>query len=290
MKHFKFESEIIRKFFENIYLDFFSVNYFKFSDSKQQYHLLWDNSTYLIVKSQLENQLNLSLSEASPYDTSCGSIDQLAVFGSKEDIDVFINRMYEENRIITLRYLKADAQKHLEIAIPPIKESKKILSFDVESWERNSRKTLEVGISIYQSNNHETKHYIISENTSYTNGKYCADNRDNFQFGKSQILPLDEVNNVLKEELSTTSLLVLHNASAELHYLSRTGIEISIPVVDTQLLAYLLPERSEDDKKIGLTTLCETLKIAPSHMHNAGNDAYYTLKSMLAMVKLLAGL
>jgi len=158
---------------------------------------------------------------------------------------------------------------------------------DIEAWELNGSYLLEIGISTWdvEQKEQKTRHLIIEENRERRNGKYCDDNRDNFSFGKSEIIPKEQAVQIVKEMFQDISLWVFHNASAELNFLNHLGITVpTTAVVDTQCISYLLPERN--GLKIGLTDLLKELNIPSLFMHNAGNDSHFTLLSLLALVDL----
>jgi len=144
-----------------------------------------------------------------------------------------------------------------------------------------------VGLTQYHADGTQplsTRHFILQENQDKRNGKLCPDNRDNFAFGKSEVLTKDQVIQILKDTVNDNAVMwVFHNADAEKKYLSKLGIPVTLTVIDTQCISYLIPGRS--GLKIGLEPLLVVLDLPTSHMHNAGNDAHCTMQAFLALVE-----
>jgi len=162
----------------------------------------------------------------------------------------------------------------------------------------------------------DCQHLVMSEYLGYRNGQYTADNQQYFQFGKTRKVSLKSA---LKELTATMEylcsngaplLLVFHNASAEIEYFAGLGIDTSswvrgfppssetdenggsgsatlpssgIYMQDTQVL-FAASGHEAARKQIGLENALHALGIPCKRMHNAGNDAFYTLAVYEALV------
>ncbi|KAI5370730.1 Putative ribonuclease H-like superfamily [Septoria linicola] len=126
------------------------------------------------------------------------------------------------------------------------------------------------------------------------NGRFSKGNPDSFAFGESAGLTLADANAVLATVIENGGLavkpaeprnviIVGHSLKNDLAYLRLLGgLEVlQLPNVvlrfDTQLIA--TPKK----QKPGLAKLLVALEIDAKHLHNAGNDAYYTLYALLCM-------
>ncbi|KAF9055425.1 hypothetical protein BDZ89DRAFT_1056015 [Hymenopellis radicata] len=172
------------------------------------------------------------------------------------------------------------------------------VAIDFEEWEYDHTVITELGVSALHWEGSaeviEDAHYMISA-TEYRNGKYVADNRTNYDFGESQIIPRNGFLKVITdtfERLSAHGLLflVFHDANGDLN-----AHEILVPpspdrvptagmfLVDTSdLFAALLGDESFNRHK--LEKVCHLLQIPKvRHLHNAGNDAHFTLEALKLM-------
>ncbi|KAH8105873.1 hypothetical protein BXZ70DRAFT_917179 [Cristinia sonorae] len=179
------------------------------------------------------------------------------------------------------------------------------IALDFESWEMDHTMTTELGYSSIRFDNgeevHENGHWIVYEWRDYRNSTFTVDNKDRFKHGKSEM--------VKKKDLPTrvTSLLddakdrgpvflVFHDSSQDLKTLHDLKVPISnfshflpeqtpsegILVIDTaQMFAALEGETSANTR--GLEQVCRHLMLNPEFLHNAGNDAYFTLQACKSM-------
>lgn len=183
---------------------------------------------------------------------------------------------------------------------------RRLLAFDVEAYEHDQRSLLELGVAIYEIP--ETKeamladpptisitHYIMEEHKRKKNGRYCANNKDNFSFGKSHYVPTARALSLLLEEMRTPNTAIIgHNLPADLKYLVEARFDKESvkfthkwfknrPTFDTQAIfkeVYLRPHQEKLEKILAF------YGIPHVHMHNAGNDAYYTLLTALKLADL----
>jgi len=142
------------------------------------------------------------------------------------------------------------------------------------------------------------------------NGSFVQDNAANFNFGTSEFISLQEAPTIIAEcfrhndlkdtvnqEEKRTIVLVGHDVAADVRFLLRLGYNVlnlstlhhSNPVVDTQKLfrAYQKIKQpsvvTSVQQPVSLATVMEDLDIAPFGLHNAGNDAAYTMQVMIGM-------
>lgn len=147
------------------------------------------------------------------------------------------------------------------------------------AFEHSVDKLLEFGLSIYELSTNTTTitHIIVTDHIHLKNGRFVADNRDKFNFGNSRFLPLKPALDYVFAVLATpNSCLIGHNIMADIKFLkSVSSKKLIMPFFDTQII-YKQAVLSE--QILGLMRVLEAMEIPYSNLHNAGNDAYYTLE------------
>lgn len=172
---------------------------------------------------------------------------------------------------------------------------------DLEAYERDTNIVTEIGITIYDPRENfdhsvlpltRSFHFCIEEAYDLRNGRFVDDAKDNFIFDDSQILPLDEVVELVQNlidkyliphnraEHSWKRALVGHGISGDISWLESLDIRLpnNVQTLDTQKLFENMYGRQSSLKR--LLNLC---RIPHSYLHNAGNDSYYTLQLLLSM-------
>ena len=112
---------------------------------------------------------------------------------------------------------------------------------------------------------------------------------------ESEFIELAKVASVLKETIEIKSsegegakrpvVLVFHDQTSDLKYLSMLGYDVAttdniLEIVDTREM-YQYLTRSNNATK--LSNVCGDLNIHWKNMHNAGNDAVFTLQAMIGL-------
>ena len=172
------------------------------------------------------------------------------------------------------------------------------VAIDIEAYENDQQCVLEIGIAVKtassrlqefrnrvrnehpQPPSHEYRHLIIREYMHLRNGIFVTDNRDNFLFGTSEIVSLNEAARIVDTICSQASTVIFHAANNDLNWLDSIGVYTpnSPHIIDTQDLA------RELNAPLGLERLGRYLGLTTSYLHNAGNDAAYTLKVYFELV------
>jgi len=181
-------------------------------------------------------------------------------------------------------------------------------AIDFEAWEMKHDDITEFGYSLFRWESGrlvgpEEGHWTIKEMKSTRNFKYIADNRDNYQWGTS----IEKSRRVFGQDLCTfvaglkehgPVFLVFHGAPNDIQYLKQfkvpeadeatkdipgTNPTSGIFIIDTADLFASLEGRSGERR--GLERMCRLLKMYEVYyMHNAGNDAHWTLMALKDMV------
>ncbi|KAF3121243.1 hypothetical protein TWF703_002002 [Orbilia oligospora] len=172
-------------------------------------------------------------------------------------------------------------------------------SIDIESWERNHGIVTEVGLTKYTPSTKVDQggtigekisdHIIIKEHRRYKNGNYVADASGNFEFGNSRLVPLAETKEAIVAFMCTPEkyqrILIGHDINADIEYLRKLGYDDELKdfsmIFDT---AEIWKAFADTFDGIGLSRLCSELDISAWNLHNAGNDARYTMEAFVKMI------
>ncbi|RPD67192.1 hypothetical protein L226DRAFT_529578 [Lentinus tigrinus ALCF2SS1-7] len=176
-------------------------------------------------------------------------------------------------------------------------------AMDFEAWDRDHTLLTEFGWRLVRWVDEqpvkEHGHLIVKERRQYTQ-HYVPNNREFYNFGKSIDVSKEEFRDricgiINKHREHGPLFLVFHDQSQDIKYLKSAAISAiertdvladspmdgEIYVVDTAELFAALEGDSNNTRS--LERICRHLKIDTSYLHNAGNDAYYTLEAMISM-------
>ncbi|KAF9103108.1 hypothetical protein BGX27_010734 [Mortierella sp. AM989] len=168
------------------------------------------------------------------------------------------------------------------------------ISVDIESFERDHSKILEIGWSVWDSRMHKfaDRHYAISEYRHLKNGKFVNDRRDRYIFGETVWARLNECIAAFQADLDMAAkrnseglfALIAHDMSSDEAYLKGMGIVFPEGMVKFDTME-LNCARVGDAAKVGLGKSLDELNIDNYSLHNAGNDAHYTLELFLWLAR-----
>eukprot|EP00833_Pecoramyces_ruminatium_P014267 jgi/Orpsp1_1/1188299/evm.model.d7180000063731.1 len=169
-----------------------------------------------------------------------------------------------------------------------ISVNKLYLCLDIEAYEQDQNILTEFGWCVFKSDGTivKVKHYIVEENINSRNGKYVPDNKDNFLFGKSETQKLKKIEDELKKDIEKINYLVGHGVKSDLIYLK--SININTSKFETMKNS-VIPEFGIIDtmdlysghfftKGVNLEKSLTQLQIPFDKLHNAGNDAVFTMQ------------
>ncbi|KAG5725010.1 hypothetical protein E4T56_gene12485 [Termitomyces sp. T112] len=181
-------------------------------------------------------------------------------------------------------------------------------AIDFEAWEYDHSVITEFGWRLVGwkdgQEHRKANHVIVDEHQKYRNTKYVPEHRYDYGLGESQYVKKAAFSKMVSDFLTELSeygpvFLVFHDNSQDIKYLKSIGAPLegltyisfthplTIPhngpfVVDTSDLFSAL-EGVTDRKSLG--RVCIHLQIPTKHLHNAGNDAHYTLEAMISMAE-----
>jgi hypothetical protein len=180
------------------------------------------------------------------------------------------------------------------------------LAMDFESWDRDHTLITEFGWSVTYWQNRaevlEQGHLIVKEHKYFRN-TFVDDHKANYNFGESEVVTKAEFKTRICDLFVRLSghgpiYLVFHDNSQDIKYLKSkavgaplAGLSYILPdavpeeglfVVDTSDLFGALEGEGSATRR-SLDRVCKHLQVPTEYLHNAGNDAHYTLLAMKSM-------
>lgn len=197
---------------------------------------------------------------------------------------------------------------HESVALLKIPPGSILVSIDCEAYEHNHAKITEIGIATldthrlvgidpgdrgaYWTSFIRGHHAIIREHRHLKN-KFTTARPDDFAFGKSVHIGTEEAATFTQNFFEHTSnrkkewykprpiVLIGHALWNEKMFCKNYGFDLSaVSSVVQEIDTSTILER-DTKTSIGLSKLLKLLDIKPNLLHNAGNDAYYTLMALV---------
>ncbi|KAH8722789.1 hypothetical protein GQ44DRAFT_621920 [Phaeosphaeriaceae sp. PMI808] len=189
---------------------------------------------------------------------------------------------------------------------PPTLDEAAIVCLDVEWWWKEPKPTTEIGIAELMLrgqgpsahvenilNGIQVAHARIIPNAHLRNGFRGAGNPENFQFGTSKFVTIDEARQVVVDTFVRPRqngdgslqpiILIGHAVDNEFDHIQRAfGVDLRsyrtvVKVIDTQYLAAQAGIVGPKGPNIGLRDLLEYFNVHIDNLHTAGNDTGGTL-------------
>ncbi|QIW95477.1 hypothetical protein AMS68_000995 [Peltaster fructicola] len=190
------------------------------------------------------------------------------------------------------------------------------ISIDIEAYERDHSKVTEVGVSTLDTRDllqvamgHggrdwrkavRARHFLIHEHKHLVNHAFVRGCPGDFDFGTSESVGLADLPKVLTSclhhpysKLDDASLsdeprkivIIGHDIGNDIKYCHQIGFSILnrssiIEVLDTAIM-YRAFTKDNDQRSLG--TIMLDFDLDAWHLHNAGNDAVYTMWALLGM-------
>ncbi|KAL2354625.1 hypothetical protein BJ546DRAFT_821766, partial [Cryomyces antarcticus] len=192
-----------------------------------------------------------------------------------------------------------------------------IISIDIEAYEKPPRPITEIGIStldtrdligVAPGNNCEawfalvrTRHFRIAEHAHLRNGDFVAGCPDKYEFGKSEFIAQRDAPSKIAEcfrppyscDVAPSTreperrrvILLGHDVGQDISYLRSMGynplnLDNLLELLDT---ASMFRAMAREPSPRSLTHILYTFGIVGWNLHNAGNDAAYTMHAFLGI-------
>ncbi|KAL2814221.1 hypothetical protein BDW59DRAFT_154444 [Aspergillus cavernicola] len=194
------------------------------------------------------------------------------------------------------------------------------ISIDVEVNERCHTLVTEVGISILDTRDLigvapgpqaeawqsriQSRHLRVEEYKNHVNQLYVRGCPDKFEFGTSEFIPAETISKTIQDSFSHPSffffsepdkkprplVLVGHSLAADIQYLELANVHIVDEATGTSKFADQIDTaasfqiiRGEIEAR-SLGAVIAELGMTGWNLHNAGNDARYTMQALVAML------
>ncbi len=189
------------------------------------------------------------------------------------------------------------------------------IAVDVEAYERQQKIVTEIGVATLDTRDLKKsapgavgedwqqfirgRHFRIAEYKNYKNTEFVQGCPENFEFGNSEFISKDDIGSTLSScfkqpfsapessdpEEKRNIILLGHDVSQDITYLQRAGFNVLnsgnlIATVDT---VELFKVYKKDPNSRSLGGILYEFDLTGWHLHNAGNDAVYTVWAMLAI-------
>lgn len=229
------------------------------------------------------------------YDTYEDAIEQIRFNMNgehKESKEAVRTAIKEEKKAATIEKLKI-AEK-LNSQLPVNFKSNRIMAIDFEFDSNKDWSILECGMAIFKDGVISYEHYIV--NDAIGENHYPKGVSNKFLFGNSQFVTVQELLIIVKDRLLNVDYLIGHSVSSEYILLNHHGLDIlsidNLKVIDSQGLMksrFNFYFENMKNKSVSLSNMLNILKIShdPLTLHNAGNDAAYTLMAVLQMAEFI---
>ncbi|KAI4944280.1 hypothetical protein J4E91_008837 [Alternaria rosae] len=203
----------------------------------------------------------------------------------------------------------------------PFDQSVVFVCVDVESYERAHHKITEVGVATLDTRDLvsvppgvdgtawrekiRARHFRIKEHRHLVNSEFVAGHPDSFRFGQSTFISLREAASHVAacfhapfaaqddddflshfDPTEKRNIVFLgHDTLGDVRYLQQLGydpmkVENILEAMDTATM-YKVWRREQQPTSLG--RIMNAFDVAAWHLHNAGNDAVYTVWAMLAI-------
>src|SRR5579862_437680 len=222
-------------------------------------------------------------------------------------------QVYRAQRYLGLRHqhqrgLGLEDFAQLSLANQDVNPQVVFVAVDVESFEHAHHKITEVGISMLDTldlqeiavggrrNEWMTKihsrHLRIREYAHLVNKRYVKGCPEKFHFGKSELVSIEHVASLLEEcfrpptlwtstaDVQRKIVLVGHDVEGDIKYLQMLGFNVlTLDNLHDQLdTSFMFRALKREMRQPALGSILVELGLTGWDLHNAGNDATYTLQ------------
>lgn len=196
-------------------------------------------------------------------------------------------------------YNREDADYLYRCASRIVPRNRVLIGVDLEAWEKNRDYITEIGFAIYDPRGQESAmmpdifnvHIKIRDNAHLRNGEYVPDNFHGFNGPKSFVMNRTQAVSFAQAIFDyycgsqgphmSDSLWIGHGIDGDLQMLRNMGVNFvdTLYGIDTKKLF----EISYGSKGANVAMMLTATQIPYARLHNAANDAYYTLLACMKM-------
>lgn len=293
------------KFFKRVYNRHLSKSVFVTAfDCHDSVKLFVDFILYNRIKAKLQRNVGFKVPHIAPTRLSKRRLPcRKHIFASEGDLNRCLENLRRKNDEILFQKNVRGIRLLDQLRDHISEKSCKILALDLEVYEENPSEILEIGCVLFRMVSLETRsqvlacnHYIIRDNKHLKNECLMPDNRDRFRFGVSHEISMSEAKKIIEDLSLRVEYITAHAAENLTAYLKERGIDIrGVKVIDTKLLHTAVSPFVGDHVQRDLRWVMNDLEIpldmnnnirADDVLHNAGNDAFYTMEVFATLVRM----
>jgi hypothetical protein len=262
----------LKNYLDNFYFNHKDLEYYRCKKSNK---ILIDIKYLNKIKNELSNLMNNKIKFPYFKPKELNKYEKL-------EIEKIINLEKQKRDLKKIKQFERikDLNNELNELFNLIKNNRKIIIFDMEFWEKDMYKILEVSFGKIRFKNEkinfeELQHFIIKENINLKNYLYVKDNKFNIKTDykpKIQVINLDDFLNLFKNILVDIDALIIHGPENDLKVLKKYGITIDKKIFDTSKLGVIIDKKYIKNQRIGLDSVAKFLGKDEKDLHNATND------------------
>ncbi|CAG8668923.1 12407_t:CDS:2, partial [Cetraspora pellucida] len=261
------------------------------SNEDERRHLLLSENSVRIIRSGLESYTSTSFSSMPTSHYSYSDVVRVSINAPSmynkvtKDIQKYNKKV---RTAVKLRGMKNMWEKARNM----IQEKKYLfVAVDVESYERDHSCILEVGWSMYDSKKDliMDRHFCVTDYRHLRNGQFVPDMKDRFTFGTTVWANQKTIKDEFMKDLETQRgnvVLLGHDIKTDVKYIESMGMDVSSVIERFDTADMNAARVGKPNERINLGRLLDELDIENYSLHNAGNDAHYTLRLFLELCKL----
>lgn len=274
----KGDRDVVKSLFENIFHIISFDNVFVLDDK-----IVVNEHHFLKIKDLLKYYVLGESATANIYSVKFdwSEVNEIESYDNDYILAVYTKNFVKPSKSAlrdSIRRKIGKFKKHVD-NLNVIKTKNKIVSFDFEYSDVSVSGITEVGISIYypQIDKKESYHYIVESD------KPLSKRRKNlgkeFCFGITEKVGLTKVMKLLSLEIESADLILGHDLINEFNIMGKSPKWEKI--IDTKYCDVVLNDR---EQYFSLENILKYYGIKTAFLHNAGNDAAYTIDLVMMMI------
>lgn len=204
----------------------------------------------------------------------------------------FVDFFKHYERVIEYNHHVEHGSEILEEFRYTAERTSRLIAIDIEAFQNNHCKLLEVGLAVYQTETQKfhAYHFIVQDNLHFQN-RNDLNQSQSFNFGESRCLTLEQIFGQIRAIIGSPydCLLIGHNLNADINFLKNCHVnQVAklklLPIIDqmrhydTQLI---FKDMCCASNRISLENLMAYFGYQPKNLHNAGNDALCTIAAAI---------
>ncbi|KAG9317407.1 hypothetical protein JVU11DRAFT_1606 [Chiua virens] len=273
-----------------------------FSSAQVEYIRYWLHAMQLT-----QNPISLPYSDCLLTESSLRHVSPVN-FTTREDLRKVLRQIEKNNKRLKGVDPTLNARRDIfeRVRVFWSQKSGVWCALDFEAWDRDHSLLTEFGWSTvcWEDDNQidEQGHLIVKEHRYYNN-TFVPNHKDRFAFGTSEQVNKatfkSRIQKLITDLQSAGPLfLIFHDNNQDIKYLKSKDVEIQLPnmafllpdvlpqegifIIDTSDLFAALEGEAGGNRR-SLERVCRHLQISTTYLHNAGNDAHYTMLALQSM-------